>query len=130
MSEQKKRIIIVEDDPAISEIYQTVLEKASFQVEVISSGQEAISKIKEQATGEERPDLVILDLILPDIDGIEVLSALRKEPTTKDLIVFIFSNQENTETEEIKAARPDKYLIKANTTPTHLVEIVRKELGQ
>ncbi len=129
MSEQKKRITIVEDDPAISEIYQTVLEKAGFQVEVIASGQEAINTIKEQSEEKERPDLVILDLILPDIDGMEVLKALRKEPATKDLTVFIFSNQENTQTEEIKSLKPDKYLIKANTTPTHLVEIVREELG-
>ena len=96
----------------------------------MSSGQEAMDRIKAFVEDESqvKPDVVLLDLILPDMNGIEVLKAIRNTSATKDIIVFILTNQEKTQLTELSEARPDKIIIKANTSPTQLLEIIEKQL--
>lgn len=133
MTETTKKILLIEDDSAIADIYQTVLKKAQFDVETIALGQEAIKKMKDIASGKEeivKPDIVLLDLVLPDINGMEVLSEIRKHDETKNIKVFILSNQEVVDSKEPGAAHPDKSIIKANITPSQLAEIVTQELAK
>ncbi|OGZ67384.1 MAG: hypothetical protein A3C58_03790 [Candidatus Staskawiczbacteria bacterium RIFCSPHIGHO2_02_FULL_34_10] len=126
--DKNKKILIVEDDVAIVDIYKTILEKASFAVDVISSGQEVIKTLKDiKSEGEVKPDLILLDLILPDMNGIEVLKELKGNSATKDIKVFILTNQE-IELQDLGGIRPDKYIIKANITPTQLLEVIKKQL--
>lgn len=125
-----KKIYLIEDDSAIIDIYETVMKKAHLDVDVISSGQEAIKKIKSVAAGEEqKPDLVLMDLILPDMNGVEILREIRDNPKTKDITVFVLSNQEKLELPEGDPIKPDKFIIKANITPTQLLEVIKKELN-
>ena len=74
-----KTIILVEDDAAITDVYETILKQNKFEVFSIISGNEALKKVEEIKEGKaKKPDLVLLDLILPDINGIKVLELIRK----------------------------------------------------
>src|SRR3989344_8062583 len=120
-----KKIFIIEDDSAIVDIYKVIFKKANFDVETMSSGQEAIDMIKKiiETGKESKPDIVLLDLILPDMNGIEILKLIKNNDVTKDIKVFIMTNQEKTQLEQLNEIKPDKIIIKANTTPTQLLEI-------
>ncbi len=125
-----KKVLLVEDDAAIIDIYQMMIKKAHFDVEVLSLGQEVIKKMQRvEAKEEEAPDIVLLDLILPDINGIEVLKAIKTNDATKDIKVFILTNQEESGVHPSGDIKPDKFLIKANITPTKLIELIKKELS-
>lgn len=124
-----KKIILVEDDSAITEIYQTVMKKAHFDFEVFDSGQEVIKMIKDVQAGQiPKPDIFLLDLILPDMNGMEILRELKKDSVTKDIKVFILSNQEFSESQKPDDIKPDKFIIKAHIRPTELLEVIKKEL--
>ena len=124
-----KKIFLVEDDVAIIDVYQTMMKKAKFDVRVFNLGEEAIKSIKDIESGEgEKPDIILLDLILPDVDGMEVLKEIRNNNATKGVKVFILTNQENTESRFDDNVKPDKFIIKANITPTQLVELIKEEL--
>lgn len=128
MPEGNKKIYLVEDDPAIVDIYKTMMEKAGFNAEVMTLGQDVIKKMKSIQAGEEqKPDLILLDLILPDINGVEVLAEIRSHTSTKDIVVFILSNQEESEFPP-GAPKPDKFIVKANISPTQLLEAIKKQL--
>lgn len=126
----KKTILFVEDDLPTIEVYKTALEQAGFDVDPMLLGEEAIRRMKEIEQGKaKKPDLVLLDLLLPDINGIEVLEEIRKRKKTKDIRVLILTNYTNKELEEkgllLKA---EKYLLKTDYTPRELVELIKKEL--
>lgn len=122
-----KKVFLVEDDVAIVDVYQTMMEKAGFNVQVFGLGLEAIKTIQEIKNQKEVPGVVLLDLILPDANGAEVLSAVRENPVTKKVKVFILTNQENSEAQFPKGVKSDKFIIKANTTPTQLIKLLEKE---
>lgn len=124
-----KKIILVEDDAAIIDIYKTMLEKSHFEVQVLSTGADVLKAVKEIAEGgAEKPAVLLLDMILPDMNGSEILSQIRKNPATKDMTVFILSNQENAGDQLPEGIKADKIIIKANTTPTDLVAIIKKAI--
>ena len=128
----KKTILFVEDDIATIDVYKTALEEAGFNVDPMLLGEEAIRKIKEIEQGEaKKPDLVLLDLLLPDINGIEVLEELKKYEKTKDIPVLILTNYSSDELEKrgllLKA---EKYLLKTDYPPSKLVELIKEELKQ
>lgn len=125
-----KKIVLVEDDPAIVDIYETLIKKAGFDVRVFSLGQEVISMVKNIEDGTEpEPDIILLDLILPDVDGIEVFKEIKKNKKTKDIKVFILTNQQDVQLQQLGDEKPDKFIIKANTTPTQLLEIIKEYLA-
>lgn len=127
--EKKKKILLVEDDPAILDIYKTIIEKAGFTVDIVELGQRAINQIKDMAAGKaEKPDIVLLDLVLPDINGTEVLREIKKNDATKDIFVFILTNQKNGQSLEFDDIKPEKIIIKADITPTQLVKVIEEQL--
>ncbi len=129
MTEKIKKVLLIEDDQAIIDIYEIMIKKANFDVESISSGQQAIEIIKNIITGEQiKPDIFLLDLILPDINGMEVFREIKKNKETKDIKVFILTNQQESQLQWLDDIRPDKFLIKANTTITQLLELIKQEL--
>ena len=124
-----KKILLVEDDSAIIDIYTMMMKKAGFDVETASLGQNVIKKIKNIEDGQEvKPDIILLDLILPDINGVEILTQIRKSNAAKDIVVFILTNQENAEKQMPEGIKPDKIIIKASLTPTQLIDTIKKEL--
>jgi|SRR3989338_3212255 len=130
MKKPKNKIFLIEDELDIMAIYKTALNEAGIEVEDISTGKEAMEKIKEVQEGKrEKPTLVLLDLVLPDINGLEILYALRKHEATKDIAVFILSNYSSDALHNMSYIKPDKFLLKANTKPTQLVEIVKQQIS-
>jgi len=123
---EKKKIFIVEDDLPTVEVYTTAFEAAGFCVEVSNWGAEAIKRIKEE---KEKPDLILLDLILPDINGIEVLEELKKEDLVKDIPVFILTNY--TDKDLVKMGYKldaAEFLTKTDYPPSRLLEIIKEKL--
>ncbi|MBI1866248.1 MAG: response regulator [Candidatus Staskawiczbacteria bacterium] len=126
MANKVKKIILVEDDPAIVDIYETLMKKANFDVKVFGSGQEVMSMIKNiEDDTESKPDIVLLDLILPDISGIEIFKQIKENEKTKDIKVFILTNQQDVQMQQLGNAKPDKFIIKANISPTQLLELIK-----
>ncbi len=131
MTTKKKTVFLIEDDVAITDIYKIVMERAGFSVKSITSGHEAFKKITTIQSGEEpAPSIFLLDLILPDMNGIEILIQLKKHPATQNIPVFILTNQEESALEAIGGIRPDKFIIKANISPTQLLDIIKSQFGQ
>lgn len=119
-----KKILLIEDDSMIIDLYRTELEKSGFSVSVIRDGRRVLSSIKK-----ERPDIVLLDIVLPKIDGWEILKEIKSNPEFKDLKVIILSNLgQKSEVERGFKMGASKYLIKAHHTPREIVEEVKKLL--
>ena len=116
-----KNILIVEDDKFLRELIVRKLTQEDFKVSEAIDGEEGIKKIKE-----EKPDLVLLDLILPGIDGFEVLARMKEEPSLSSIPVIILSNlgQKDDVEKGLKMGAAD-YLIKAHFTPAEIIEKIR-----
>lgn len=122
----KKQILLIEDDSAIIDVYQSAFNASGIDAEVITLGKQAIEKIKKIQQGEaEKPSLVLLDLILPDINGMEILKEIRKNDTTKNIVVFVTSNYTSEELNHDEDAKPDKFILKTNITPAELVKLIK-----
>lgn len=119
-----KKILLVEDDKFISDIYTTKFKEEGFSVEVAADGEDCLSKL---AGG--KPDLLILDIVLPKIDGLEVLRRVKTDENLKDLKVVILSNISKKEKveKELKSGII-KYFVKAHYTPTEICEEIKKIL--
>jgi len=119
-----KTILIIEDDKFLRELITQKLIKEGYEASEAVDGEEGIKKIKE-----EKPDLVLLDLILPGIDGFEVLSRMREEPDLSRIPVIILSNLGQREDVErgLKMGAVD-YLIKAHFTPGEIIEKIKAAL--
>jgi len=119
-----KKILIVEDDKFLRELIVKKLEKEDFQVIEALDGEEGVKKAKE-----EKPDLILLDLILPGIDGFEALSKIKEDPFISSIPVIILSNLGQREDVEkgLKLGAVD-YLIKAHFTPGEIIEKVKNNL--
>lgn len=122
----KKTILLVEDEPQIIDVYQTALRGAGFEVESIVMGGDAIEKVKKIKSGRlKKPDLILLDLVLPDINGLEVLKEIRGYPETKDLSVIVLTNYGDGDLEKNGYdLGAEQYLVKAQYTPTQLVALI------
>jgi len=123
----KKLILLVEDEPQIVEVYQIALNTAGFEVESIAMGRDVIEKMKKVRSGQlGKPDLILLDLILPDINGLEVLQEIRKYEETKNLSVIILTNYGDAELEKNGYdLGVEQYLVKAHYTPTQLAALIK-----
>jgi DNA-binding response OmpR family regulator len=118
--------MLVEDDPAIALMYQTKLSAAGYQVAHYPDG---IGAWQALTTG-PRPDLLLLDVVLPKKDGFEILRDLRKDKKLHDLKVVLLTNlaQEIDRKEGAKLGATD-YIVKAHITPKELLEAVQKHLA-
>lgn len=120
-----KTILLVEDDPFLVDIYITKLKEVGFtSVEVAVDGDECLRKIEKQV-----PDLLILDIVLPSIDGWEVLKEIKKNDKFNNLKVIILSNLgQKEDMEKGLELGAVKYLVKAHYTPSQVVKEIKKIL--
>lgn len=118
------KILIVEDDKFLRELITQKVLKEGYQVVEAVDGEEGIAKIKE-----EKPDLVLLDLILPGVDGFEVLRQAKENPETSNIPVIILSNlgQKDDVERGMKLGAAD-YLVKANFTPGEILSKIKSIL--
>jgi DNA-binding response OmpR family regulator len=119
-----KTILIIEDDRFLREVISQKLLKEGYNPVGAVDGEEGIRKVKEI-----KPDLVLLDLILPGIDGFEVLSQMKEDPLLAQIPVIILSNLGQKEEIEkgLKMGAVD-YLIKAHFTPGEIIEKIKTAL--
>ncbi len=119
------KVLVVEDDALLSKVLsERLLEEKSFKVVVVDNGLKAVEAIKDFM-----PDIVLLDLILPGIDGFEVLKQLKADKKTQAIPVAVLSNlSEVGDIKSTKALGADEYFIKANTEMDKIVNYVKKRL--
>lgn len=121
-----KKILLVEDDPLLIDIYTTKLKDAGFEVEVLESGEKVMEKLEAS-----KPALILLDIVLPNVNGWSILENIKKDERFRDMKVVILSNLgQKEEVEKGMRLGADLYLIKAHYTPTQVVEELKKLLGQ
>ncbi|MCX6764265.1 MAG: response regulator [Candidatus Nealsonbacteria bacterium] len=117
-----KKIFLVEDDEFLIDIYITKLKESGFETEFAKDGKSALEFLKK-----EKPDLLVLDLVLPDIDGLDLLREIKKEDRFQSLPVIILSNlDKRLEEKDYAGLGVTKYLIKANHKPSEIVEEIKK----
>jgi DNA-binding response OmpR family regulator len=126
VEEEPVEVLLVEDDPAVLEMYRLKLELDGYRVNTAVDGEDGLSK-----AGELDPDIIFLDIRLPKLDGLEVLRRLRSADKTRNIPVIILSNYD----EEDLVARglhlgAHEYLIKARTTPSSLSEGIEEWLKE
>ncbi len=124
MSITKKKILLVEDDTLISSMYKIKFKADGFEVVIASDGASALELAKK-----EKPDIVMLDIILPQLDGFTVLEELKKDQTTKHIPVIMLTNLGTTEDK----AKGEKlgaidYLVKASLTPAQVSQRIKEHL--
>ena len=119
-----EKILLIEDDKFLRELIIQKLGKEGYEVVEAAEGETGLAKMKE-----EKPNLVLLDLILPGIDGFEVLSRIKKDPSLVQIPVIILSNLgQRDDMEKGIALGARDYLIKAHFTPGEIVEKIRATL--
>ena len=121
---EKRKLLLVEDEEDLAAMVSFRLRAAGYEVAVAYDGEEALEKVKT-----ERPDLIILDLMIPKIDGYQVCDRLKKDPAFSKIPILIFTAKaQQKDIERGKRAGADDYLIKP-FQPQDLLEKIR-ELAQ
>lgn len=114
--EDKVRILLVEDEPEVAELYKLKLTLDGYEVLTASNGQDGLKKALE-----EGPEMIFLDVKMPEMDGFEVLKRLRSEPKTKNIPVIILSNFDEQEMiEKGLTLGANEYLVKSQFTPEEI----------
>jgi CheY-like chemotaxis protein len=120
----KKKIMIVEDDSFVMDIYQTKLAQEGFEAIGAVNGLEAMKKLEGV-----KPDLILLDIIMPYMDGLEVLKKIKDDERLKNIPIVLLTNL--SQKEEINKGMglgADDYLIKSHFTPSEVMEKIKKYL--
>jgi DNA-binding response OmpR family regulator len=130
--EKRPRVLLfVEDEPDIVELYKIAFEAEGFTVDAASNGQSALDRIRQYSQSDfDRPTVMILDILLPDISGMDILREVRKNPIFNATPIIMFTNfSSDNIRQEISKTPNTKYLLKVQTSPPQLVAIVKDMLG-
>jgi CheY-like chemotaxis protein len=125
--EKPKKVLMVEDDVAMREIVVHKLSTAGFEVKEAEDGKQGIDLVTQ-----EKPDIVLLDLMLPEVDGFQVLEAIRKNPDKQiaDTPVIILSNLwSNKDILKTKALKVQAYMVKAYFTTEEIMKKINEVLA-
>jgi two-component system, OmpR family, response regulator len=119
------KILLVEDDPLLIDIYTTKLKQVGFEVDVEEDGDDVFPHAEKS-----QPDVILLDIVLPHTDGWEILEKLQEGESTKHIPIFVLSNLgQKEEIEKGLRLGATKYLIKAHYTPSEVVREIEQLLG-
>jgi len=122
---EKRKVLIIEDDPFIVKMYRSKFEDLGFIFRSAETGDKGMSLAHE-----ETPDIIILDIVLPQKDGFEILKDIKKDQGLKNIPVIILSNLgQKEEVERGLELGANDYMIKAHYTPSEVVERVKKILS-
>ena len=121
-----QKILIIEDDPVLSKMYAKKFEKDGFLVNLALYGEEGLENIRA-----DKPDIVLLDVMLPKIDGYEVLKQIKADENLKAIPVVLSTNLGggNTDKENALKMGAIDFLVKSDHTPTQIVETIKKILS-
>lgn len=118
------KILIVEDDPLISRMYQMMFGFEGYEVETAADGIEGLEKIRKN-----KPTIILLDVMMPNMNGLEVLDKIKLDPETKNIPVIMLTNlsdQQDAETALAKGAV--KYIVKSDKEPREIANMVKEIL--
>jgi DNA-binding response OmpR family regulator len=121
----KKKILLVEDDTALATVYRSRLELEGFELKEVNNGEDALSSAMEF-----KPDLVLLDAMMPKISGFDVLDILRNTPETTNVrVIMLTALSQPKDKERAEQLGVDEYLVKSQVVINDVVERVRFHLG-
>lgn len=119
------KVAIVEDDIAIAQMYRIKFEAEGYEVETAENGKLGLGLAEAM-----RPDIILLDLMMPEMNGDEMLIKLRKTPWGKNIKVVVLTNMGEQEVpDEVKAQGVVAIILKAEMTPRQVAELVKKQLA-
>jgi len=121
------KILITEDDPLMLRMYQKIFTLEKYEVEIATNGEEALEKVRAAA---EKPALILLDIMMPKMNGLEALDKLKANPDTQKIPVVMLTNlagQQDAEEALLKGAV--KYIIKSEYEPKQVVDMVKEVLA-
>jgi len=119
------KIAIIEDDPVISQMYRMKFEADGFEVQLANNGVRGVALVETFL-----PDMILLDLQMPEMDGTEALRIIRKNEWGKNIPVIVLTNLGEEESpKEIRALGIHSYIVKADLTPRQVVQRVKEALG-
>lgn len=120
-----KKILLVEDDAGLAAVYQQRLEAEGFEIKHVPNGEDALS-----AAIEYKPELILLDIMMPKISGFDVLDILRNTPETTNIKIIILSAlSQAKDVERAKELGVDDYLVKSQVVIADVVEKIKQHLG-
>lgn len=119
MAEKEKRVLLAEDDPFLSGMYQTKLSLEGFDVTVAMNGEEALAKLRENEF-----DIALLDIMMPKLNGFEVLKEIRKsksQAVAKIPVIMLTNLGQKSDVEQGLLLGANDYIVKANFTPSEVL---------
>lgn len=120
------KIAIIEDDQTINQMYRIKFQSDGFDVQMASDGKQGVTLVKNF-----KPDIILLDLQMPEMDGAEALSEIRRHDWGKDIPVIILTNMGEEESPaSLKKLNVSSYIVKADLTPSQVVAKVKATLGK
>jgi DNA-binding response OmpR family regulator len=120
------KIAIIEDDQAISQMYRFKFEAEDYDVETAENGKLGLALVESF-----KPDIILLDLMMPEMSGDQMLAAMRKTAWGKDIKVVILTNRGEQEIPpEVKSLGVEAVILKADMTPRQVAELVKSKLGK
>lgn len=122
----QKNILLVDDDPLLTKLYETTLKGANYEVRTASSGEVALTEI-----GKNKPDLIFLDIMMPKMTGIELLKKIKEDQSNQGIKVIILTNvaKNSGEAKIAQELGADDYLIKSDTSLKELVDKAQGAIG-
>ena len=123
--DDKKKILLVEDDEALAQVYTSRLKIEGFDTHWVNNGESALSE-----TVKYKPDLILLDVMMPKISGFDVLDILRNTPETRDIrVIMLTALSQPKDKERAESLGVNEYLVKSQVVIGDVVERVRFRLG-
>lgn len=123
--DQKKKILLVEDDEALAAVYKSRLDLEGFETQAVVNGEEALS-----AAMQFKPDLILLDAMMPKISGFDVLDILRNTPETSAIrVIMLTALSQPKDKERAESLGVNDYLVKSQVVIGDVIERVRFHLG-
>ena len=119
------KILIVEDDPLMLRMYQKIFTLEQYEVEVATNGEEALEKVHAG-----KPTIILLDIMMPKMNGLQVLDKLKSDPDTKSIPIVMLTNlasEKDAENALLKGAV--KYIVKSQHEPKTIVDMVKEILS-
>ena len=118
-------VLLVEDDAALVEMYKIIFSKEQLDFLIASDGEDALQKIKTV-----HPAIVLLDIMMPKMNGVQVLQLVKNDPELRDIRVIMLTNLYNQQIEEtVMKAGAEKYVIKSQLLPQDIVKLVKETLN-
>jgi len=122
--DRKPVVLVIEDDVFLSNVHQDKLSKEGFEVMMATNGEEGLVLAKKT-----KPDIIILDIIMPVKDGFETLKELRSDPNLKDVRVIILTNLSREEDKQrVMELGATEYIVKADVSFREIVDVIKRYL--